>query len=169
VLNNITLAATALTGSGAFSAIEWASDVVKEALSIADSVEDAVVGKVLDQAAEAIGDVAGAYMTDYDGGEEYELSKDGNFATKVASGFFFILVTAAGGTLSAATVGSGAFVTAIAVLVWIGDKEEAQQRKRWNGIVNNMIANLENLRQKKLQQIYDKYINGMERNVMSNA
>ena len=154
-------ATAALTGRGAFDALSWVKDIVI----------DHTKGEMVDKALEGgIGRIAGAHLTDFKEDEgSYKLEADKKFATKLASGFLTILLAAAGGTLTAVTGGSAAIVTAIAIVVWIGDRKAAAQEKLWGDVVKSMEEKYNALREKKSKEVNEKHRNELERNVMSNA
>ena len=157
----VSAATAVLTGSGAFNALVWMTGVMT----------DAAQGNLVDKGLEkGVDYIAGAHMTDYKvGTSEYKLAANKRFATKVASGFLTILVSAAGGALTVATGGSVAIITAIAIIVYIGESKEAAKRDRWDEIVNSMTEKYATIRQKKLEKKNEKHRTELENLVMSNA
>ncbi|KAL6886098.1 hypothetical protein GGI43DRAFT_418487 [Trichoderma evansii] len=154
----VNAATSILTSSGAFDPLSWVSDRIK------DTVKDAVKEKSIDR-------IAGVYLTDFEEGEDndYEVEANKKFATKLTSEFATILISAVGGTLTVASGVGAAAVTAIAIAVWLGDLEEAARQKRWGEIVNSMMGNYNDIRQKKLDNINRRLLTKLERLVMSNA
>lgn len=159
----VTAATAALTGSEGFHALEWPADIVK------DTAKDAALEKLAEKGVDWI---AGAHLTDLDLNNkktDYALEANNKFVTKLAAGFLTVLVAAAGGTLTAATGGGVAVVTAIAFIVYLGDKDAAAQKKRRQEIVDSMAIKYDKMRQAKFVEIKDKRRAELERLIMSNG
>ena len=150
----VSAATAALTGSGAFNVLDWVADVATE-VAKTKAVEKACI--------------AGAYLTEFqESKDSYQFKADKKFATKLASGFLTIFISAAGGALTAVTAGGAAIVTAIAIIVYIGDCEEAKARERWGECVDSMMEKYNSIREKNLQEINAKHCTELERLDKSN-
>ncbi|KAI9653013.1 MAG: hypothetical protein M1829_001353 [Trizodia sp. TS-e1964] len=156
----VSAAAAMLTGATAFNALDLVAGYVS------DSLKHAAVDKALEKGIDCI---AGSHLVDFENGKDYKLDANKKFATKIASGFLTILVSATGGALTVATGGTTAIVTALAIIVWLGDQEDAMQRKRHTQIIDSMMNNYDSIRQKKLDQINTDHRNDLEKQVMANA
>jgi hypothetical protein len=145
--------------------IKTKGGVVQEGMKYAI---DIAMEKAVDKAAEYL---VGAHLTDFDAaknGDGYKLTADDRLATKLVSGFLTILIAAAGGTLTAVS-GGAAMVTAIAVVVWVGEKDEEETRKRWGEMVGSIMKNYDNIRAKRLHEINERHKKELASMVMSNA
>ncbi|KAL9562787.1 hypothetical protein ACKAV7_012973 [Fusarium commune] len=151
-------ASSVLTGSGAFSAIEWLADTLKE------KAKEHMVEKVLKSGFDYI---AGAHVAKYN--DKYRISARKDFATKVASGFLTIMVATVGGTLTVVSAGTTAAISTIALLVWIGKENEADKRDRWHEIIDSAMDKYDTIRKKRLLEIKKKHRTELEQFVKSNA
>ncbi|KAL5588301.1 hypothetical protein FOBRF1_014829 [Fusarium oxysporum] len=154
----IKAASSVLTGSGTLSAIEWLADTLKE------KATEELVEKVLESGFDYI---AGAHVAK--SSDKYKIQANNHFATKVASGFLTILVSAVGGTLTVVSGGTTVAMGAIALLVWIGEKNEAVKRDRWHDIIESAMAKYNTIREKRLSEIKQKHLTQLEQLVKSNA
>ncbi|EMT62776.1 Putative transcriptional regulatory protein C3C7.04 [Fusarium odoratissimum] len=154
----IKAASSVLTGSGTLSAIEWLADTLKE------KATEELVEKVLESGFDYI---AGAHVAK--SSDKYKIQANNHFATKVASGFLTILVSAVGGTLTVVSGGTTVAIGAIALLVWIGEKNEAVKRDRWHDIIESAMAKYNTIREKRLSEIKQKHLTQLEQLVKSNA
>ncbi|KAG6995101.1 hypothetical protein FocnCong_v017395 [Fusarium oxysporum f. sp. conglutinans] len=151
-------ASSVLTGSGAFSAIEWLADTLKE------KAKEHMVEKVMKSGFDYI---AGAHVAKYN--DKYRISARKDFATKVASGFLTIMVATVGGTLTVVSAGTTAAISTIALLVWIGKENEADKRDRWHEIIDSAMDKYDTIRKKRLLEIKKKHRTELEQFVKSNA
>ncbi|RKL03944.1 hypothetical protein BFJ68_g6547 [Fusarium oxysporum] len=154
----IKAASSVLTGSGTLSAIEWLADTLKE------KATEELIEKVLESGFDYI---AGAHVAK--SSDKYKIQANNHFATKVASGFLTILVSAVGGTLTVVSGGTTVAMGAIALLVWIGEKNEAVKRDRWHDIIESAMAKYNTIREKRLSVIKQKHLTQLEQLVKSNA
>ncbi|KAF4951037.1 hypothetical protein FGADI_7774 [Fusarium gaditjirri] len=151
-------ASSVLTGSGAFSAIEWLADTLQE------KAKEHMVERVMKSGFDYI---AGAHVAKYN--DKYRMSARKDFATKVASGFLTVMIAVVGGTLTVVSAGITAAIGTIALLVWIGKENEADKRDRWHEIIDSAMKKYDAIREKRLLEVRKKHITELERIVMSNA